>query len=362
MGRTSLSYSDIVEAIGHTPLVRLRLSGPGGTAVYAKLEMQNLFGMKDRVARQVILDAKRSGLLSEGAPIIESSSGTMALGIALVGRALGHEVHIVTDPRIDPITLAKLRTLGADVYIVDKHGEGGWQGARLDLLETLMRRLPGAFWPQQYSNPQNPAAYSTLAEELLDDLGAIDILVGSVGSGGSLCGTASALGPALPGLRVVAVDCVGSVLFGQPNVTARLQSGLGNSLMPGNLDHSLIDEIHWLNDREAFDAARRLASEQQLFGGNTSGSVYRVMHHLAETAAPGSNIVGIFPDRGDRYHDTVYDDDCWQTQELGRLPLNERPQRVEAGAVVDAWSYCALPTAPASAFTTTPHLPRTECI
>ncbi|MFE9799231.1 PLP-dependent cysteine synthase family protein [Streptomyces goshikiensis] len=342
-----MSYSDVVDAIGHTPLVRLRI-GNSSAAVYAKLEMQNLFGMKDRVARQIILDARRSGLLTEGAPIIESSSGTMALGVALVGGALGHEVHIVTDPRIDPITLAKLRTLGATVHIVEQRGEGGWQGARLDLLETLMKRLPGAFWPQQYSNPQNPAAYRTLADELLNDLGPIDVLVGSVGSGGSLCGTARALRPVMPGLRVVAVDCVGSMLFGQPDVPARLQSGLGNSLMPANLDHALIDEIHWLNDREAFDAARCLAREQQLFGGNTSGSVYRVLRHLAETAASGTRIVGILPDRGDRYHDTVYGEDCWQAQGLDQLPLRDRPQRVEPGAVVDAWSHCALPAVAAS--------------
>src|SRR5262249_23308640 len=154
---------------------------------------QNPFAMKDRVARQIILDARRHGLLAAGAPVVESSSGTMALGLALVGADLGHPVHIVTDPRIDPITLAKLDALGCAVHIVAQMSGQGWQSARLERLAQLMAELPGAFWPQQYSNPQNPAAYESLAEELRADLGRFDVLVGAVGSGGSLCGTARAL-------------------------------------------------------------------------------------------------------------------------------------------------------------------------
>src|SRR5947209_8550532 len=107
---------NIIDCIGKTPLVRLRLDNQAIGSVYAKLELLNVFGMKDRVARQIILEAKRSGALQEGAPIIESSSGTMALGLALVGTYLGHEVHIVTDPRIDPVTLAKLKATGCQVH------------------------------------------------------------------------------------------------------------------------------------------------------------------------------------------------------------------------------------------------------
>jgi S-sulfo-L-cysteine synthase (3-phospho-L-serine-dependent) len=134
--------------------------------------------------------------------------------VALVGTALGHPVHIVTDPRIDRITLAKLRTMGCEVHIVSNMDGHGWQGARLTRLAELMSEHPDAFWPCQYENPDNPAAYRALAGELLADLGHLDILVGSVGSGGSLCGSARALRETLPRLRVVGVDCCGSVLFG----------------------------------------------------------------------------------------------------------------------------------------------------
>ncbi|MEU0677217.1 pyridoxal-phosphate dependent enzyme [Streptomyces sp. NPDC006172] len=331
-------FDTLTDAIGRTPLVRLRLGAERGVEVYAKLELQNLFAMKDRVARNIVLEARRLGTLRPDAPVVESSSGTMALGVALVGRSLGHEVHIVTDPRIDPVTLAKLRALGCQVHIVEAMTSHGWQSARLERLAELMAELPGAFWPQQYTNPDNPGAYRDLARELLDDLGHIDALVGAVGSGGSLCGTGRALRETLPAVRVVGVDCVGSSLFGQPDLPQRLQSGLGNSLLPKNLDRSLVDEVHWLNDHEAFAATRELAREQQIFGGNTSGSVYRVLGDLARRAEPGSRIVGILPDRGDRYADTVYSDEHWDDHGLRALPTPQRPAVVPAGTTVGSWS------------------------
>jgi cysteine synthase/biotin carboxylase len=326
------------DAIGQTPLVRLSLETPPGTRVYAKLELANPFGMKDRVARNILTEARRLGVLAPGNPIVESSSGTMALGVALAGRSLGHPVHIVTDPRMDRITLTKLRALGCRVHIVRRMISGGWQGARLARLDELMRDMPGAFWPQQYRNPDNPTAYRSMADELLTDLGALEILVGAVGSGGSLCGAGRALRRSLPCLRVVGVDSVGSALFDQPDLPGRLQSGLGNSLHPENLDRTVLDEVHWLNDHEAFSATRCLAEEQQIFGGNTSGSVYRVLGDVARRAAPGSRIVGIFPDRGDRYAETVYDDEYWAEHDLDRVEVSPRPAVVGYGSTVRNWS------------------------
>ncbi|MEV0388568.1 cysteine synthase family protein [Nonomuraea sp. NPDC050643] len=334
-----MPYDDVIDAIGHTPLVRLTLGRDTGVRVYAKLELQNLYGMKDRVAKRTILSAKATGELPDDAPIVESSSGTMALGVALVGTALGHEVHIVTDPRIDPITLVKLRTLGAHVHIVEAMTGHGWQSARLERLELLLRDLPGAFWPRQYSNPDNPLAYEALAAELSGDLDTIDVLAGTVGSGGSMCGTARTLRRSLPGLRVVGIDCVGSAIFGQPDRPQRLQSGLGNSLIPPNVDHAVFDEVHWLNDREAFDSTLELAAEQKIFAGNTSGAVYRVLRHLSEREPPGSVVVGILPDRGDRYHQSVYDDAYRKAHDLPAMPARRAPVEVEPGTVVGAWSY-----------------------
>lgn len=346
-----MKYDDLVDTIGHTPVVRLRI-GPPTAAVYAKLEMQNVFAMKDRVAQRVVLEARASGLLRPGAPILESSSGTMALGLALAGTLLGHPVHIVTDPRIDPVTLAKLRSLGCAVHVVDAMTANGWQSARLTRLADLMADHPGAFCPRQYYNPQNPLAYEALAAELVADLGRVDVLVGAVGSGGSLCGTARALRRAQRAagvtdpVRVIGVDAVGSVLFGQPDRPARLQSGLGNSLLPGNIDYAQIDEVHWLNDHEAFAATRDLAHNECLFAGNSSGSVYQVLRHLAVTLDEGTTAVGIFPDRGDRYVDTIYSDDYWDRTDLRSLPLGEQPEEVVYGTEVTQWSRATVPSTP----------------
>ncbi|GIH25277.1 hypothetical protein Aph01nite_35870 [Acrocarpospora phusangensis] len=337
-----MRHDDVVDAIGHTPLVRLRL--PAGQAeLYAKLELQNLYAMKDRVARQMLRSARAAGLLRPGAPIIESSSGSMALGLALVGRALGHPVHIVTDPRIDPLTMAKLKALGCAVYVVDKMGAHGWQGARLDLLAELLATMPDAFWLRQYTNPDNPSAYAGLAEELLADLGRVDVLVGSVGTGGSLCGAARTLRLTQPQpVRVVAVDSVGSVLFDQPDRPGRLQSGLGNSLRSANVDRAVIDEIHWLNDREAFEATMELATEQQLFAGNTSGSVYRVARYLAGQAPAGTRIVAVLPDRGDRYVHTIFDEAYLRERGVTAQPRATAPSLVPYGEPVRGWSFARL--------------------
>lgn len=330
---------DMVDVIGRTPLVQLGFDPRSTGTVYAKLELLNPFGMKDRVAKQAILEAKRTGVLRDGAPIIESSSGTMAVGLALVGTYLGHAVHIVTDPRIDPMTMAKLQALGCEVHVVERMTERGWQGARLERLDELLRQYPDAFWPRQYDNPDNPRAYTALAQELVDDLGKVDILVGAVGSGGSLCGTARALRAIQPAAHIVAVDAVGSVIFGQPDQPRRLQGGLGNSLIPPNVDPSVIDEIHWLSDSEAFTATLALARDEKIFAGNSSGSVYAVARWVSRQVAIGTTVVAIFPDRGDRYFSTIYSADYHAEKSLQIGTLPEHPPRVAPGTIVTTWSY-----------------------
>jgi S-sulfo-L-cysteine synthase (3-phospho-L-serine-dependent) len=330
---------DIVQAIGRTPLIRLRGASSAAGLLFGKLELLNPFGMKDRAARSIILEARRTGELRDGAPIVESSSGTMALGVALVGRALGHPVHIVTDPRIDAITLAKLTALGCVVHIVERMTHQGWQSARLERLATLLSELPGAYWTRQYENMGNPQGYVGLAEELLEQLTHIDVLVGPVGSGGSLCGTARQLRERGMRVRVVAVDAVGSAIFGQPDRPARLQSGLGNSLIPPNVDFGAIDEVHWLSDAEAFQAAYELARHEQIFAGNSSGSAYLVARWLTLDAPPGTRVVALLPDRGDRYAGTLYNSDYLREHGI-QVPveLPDSPINADLDTPVSRWS------------------------
>ncbi|UPW84197.1 cysteine synthase family protein [Lysinibacillus sp. Ag94] len=329
--------NSLIDSIGNTPLVKLSQSN-----IYAKLELLNHYGMKDRVAKNILLQAKKDGSLKPKATIIESSSGTMALGVAMVGTALGHEVIIVTDPRIDPLTLVKLKTLGANVHIVEKMNEHGWQGARLEYLYGLFKIFPNHFWPKQYENPNNPGAYKTLANELMKELKNIDYLVGAVGSGGSLCGIASQLKRYNKNLKVIAVDSTGSVIFNQPLKSNRLQGGLGNSIKPQNVNYDIIDEVHWLNDNEAFESTLRLGEKEKIFAGNSSGSVYTVASWISKQISGDKVIVAIFPDRGDRYHNSIYSKQFWNENnlKLGIIPNN--PTMVTEGDVVESWSYSNL--------------------
>jgi cysteine synthase A len=293
----------------------------------------------------MIEQAEEAGVLRPGGLIIESSSGTMAEGLARVGGLKGYRVIIVTDPRIDGLTLAKLRALGAELEIVDEyHPNGGWQRSRLERLREMMVAHPGAFWPRQYDSPENAGAYGSLAQELRADLGTkLGALVASVGSGGSLSGTARELRREIPDLRVVAVDAVGSALFYQPD-RKRLQSGHGNSIIPGNIDYRIIDEVHWAGDGESFNGCRELARREGIFGGGSSGAVYVVASWVAEQIEADRDVVAILPDRGDRYFETVYSDEFLAEHGLTGIEAAAQPATLRYGVdVAERWSRAELP-------------------
>jgi len=303
-----------IDIIGNTPLVTLT----SASHVYAKLECYNPYGMKDRVAKHMLLKAKKAGILNSESTIIETSSGTFAQALAFVGRSMGYKVHLVVDPRIDKMTLRKLKALGVTIDIVEKMDEEGWQGARLKRVKELLAKDKNMYWTHQYDNEENKETYVSLANELLDENTSIDYLVASVGSGGSLSGTAKRIKEVYPTCKIIAVDAIGSVIFGQEHNPKRLQSGLGNGLNPLNVDFDLIDEVHWLNDSEAYSATLDLVNKEQIFAGNSSGSVYWVSRWIANNDK-GKNVFCIFPDRGDRYFDTVYNPEFWQLNNLNKI-------------------------------------------
>lgn len=337
----------LIDLMRATPLVALRgrsVSRPRA-GLLGKLELCLPGAVKDRVALFILREAERTGELEPGGVVVESSSGTMAEALARVGALAGYRVVIVTDPRIDAMTHAKLSALGAEVDVVKGyHPEGGWQRSRLERLFEILRDEPKAFWVRQYDNPMNAQAYEGLAGELLDALGArVGAIVGAVGSGGSLCGTARALRRTVGDLQVVAVDAVGSVLFHQPD-RKRLQSGHGNSLIPGNIDYRTIDEVHWLSDGEAFAACRELAQREGIFAGGSSGAVYVVASWLAERLPEDRTVVALLMDRGDRYFETIYSDRFLDGHRLRGAEAAREPERVRYGVdVVERWSRAPLP-------------------
>ncbi|MFI6419088.1 PLP-dependent cysteine synthase family protein [Streptomyces sp. NPDC050842] len=322
-----------VQTVGNTPVLWT------DDGYWAKLEGFNFGGIKDRAALYMVEQARRRGELRPGAPIVESTSGTLGLGLALAGVLHGHSVHVVTDPGLEPIVERMLVAHGARVHVAaEPSPRGGWQQARMDLVAELLGRLDGAWWPNQYGNPDNCDAYAGLAAELSGQLDRIDVLVCAVGTGGHSAGISRALrAGGSPALELVGVDSVNSTVFGLP-AGERLMRGLGSSIHPANVDHGAFDEVHWVAPAEAVRAARRLASRQFATGGWSVGAVALVAGWLARTRPRGTRIAAVFPDGPQRYFDTVFNDEFCAAHGLLDGPVREDPVAYEADTPVDGWT------------------------
>ncbi|MFD9793607.1 PLP-dependent cysteine synthase family protein [Streptomyces sp. NPDC059070] len=335
--------------VGDTPVLWI---GPPFTAAgrgfWAKLEGHNPGGIKDRTALHMVRAARERGQLPPGARIIESTSGTLGLGLALAGATYGHPVTVVTDPGMEPLMTGLLTAYGAEVDLVTApHPDGGWQEARRRRVAELLARHTNSWCPDQYNNPDNTAAYAPLARELLAQLGRIDTLVVSVGTGGHSAGIASVLRGHFPRLRVVGVDTTGSTIFGQPAGT-RLMRGLGSSIYPGNVAYDLFDEVHWVAAPEAVWAARRLARDHYATGGWSVGAVGLVARWLARTLPPEDRVVAVFPDGPQRYVGTVFDDTYCRSHDLLGHPPADAPDEIAdpRERTVTRWTRCTHVTDP----------------
>lgn len=295
----------LLRLIGGTPTVPIHTERSWYTA---KLEAASLAGMKSRAAVSMLRAATARGELAPGAPIIESTSGTLGLGLALAGKALGHPVLLVVDDELEPELRSLFSAFQVTLHVVaTPHPTGGWQRARLDRLAELLATTPGAYWPDQYDNPDNAGGYVEMGEEILDQVDTVDVLVASIGSGGHCAGLARVLRSRWPGLRVVGVDAVGSRIFGQPD-RRRLMRGLGSSILPRNVAYADFEEVHWVGAAEAAASCRQLAASTGIAGGWSTGAAALVAGWMAERE-PESRVLTVFPDGPHRYLRTIYDDE-----------------------------------------------------
>jgi cystathionine beta-synthase len=317
--------SRVTDLIGHTPLFRLAETG-SGTRLLLKLEQFNPTGAaKIRMARSMVLDAEARGLLRPGGRIVESTSGNTGLGLAVVAAERGYRFTAVVDRHACADKLRTMAALGTELVFVGD-GDHLATSAREDLAEQLAAAEPGAYFTEQHNNPANADGYAGLADELLADLGEVDLLVSAVGTGGSLFGTARRLREQGSATRVIGVEPVGSIAFGGDG-GPYWQSGTGTppgATIGAAVDYALLDEGVKVSDREAFGTARAVAASTGLMiGGSAGGSVHVALTRL-EDFPPGSTVVTIIGDGGEKYLDTVFDDEWMRARGLLDESVEER--------------------------------------
>lgn len=300
---------DITHLVGRTPLVRLnRLPERSGclAELVAKLESFNpTASVKDRIAGSMVQAAEQAGTIAPGRTVlVEPTSGNTGIALAMVAAARGYRLILTMPDTMSTERRAMLRAYGAELQLTP--GNEGMQGA-LDLAKELVSEIPEAYLLQQFNNPANPAVHAaTTAEEIWSDTeGEIDALVAGVGTGGTITGCARVLKQRNPDLKVIAVEPAASpVLAGGAPGPHRIQ-GIGAGFVPSVFDHSLIDEILGVSDQEAMDVGRRLAREEGLLSGVSSGAAVAAALQLGQRPEmAGKRIVVILASFGERYLST----------------------------------------------------------
>ncbi len=301
-------YEQITDLIGKTPLVKLKNYSAARKLeadVIAKVEFFNPAGsVKDRIAKAMIDDAEKKGLLKPGAVIIEPTSGNTGIGLSSVAAARGYKVILTMPETMSVERRNLLKAYGAQVVLTD--GAQGMKGA-IAKAEELAEKTPGSFIPGQFSNPSNPAAhFASTGPEIWDDLdGKVDIFVAGVGTGGTLSGVGKYLKSKNPDVKVVAVEPETSPVLSKGTAGPHKIQGIGAGFVPDTLDTKIYDEILPVSNEDAFATGKAIAREDGLLVGISSGAAVFAATKLAQRPEnKGKIIVVLLPDTGERYLST----------------------------------------------------------
>ena len=311
----------VLEAIGNTPLVRLRrVAADLPAEVFAKLEFMNPMGSsKDRISKYMIEAAERDGRLKPGDLIIENSSGNTAMGLALMAIQKGYRIKVVVRDTISQEKLNQLLALGAEVHKADTSLPPEHPDSYNNITPRLARETPGCYFPDQHGNRENNAAhYHGTGPEIWEQMeGRIDLLGAGAGTGGTIGGVGRFLKEQDPKIKVIAVDPVGSVFTDHFRGKKDLQAGpyklegLGDEFLINTMEFDLIDDMVQVTDRQAFHHTRRLVREEGILGGGSSGAALWAVRQVALALPPRdrpARIVTVFPDGAGRYLSSIFND------------------------------------------------------
>ncbi|NIL41667.1 2,3-diaminopropionate biosynthesis protein SbnA [Salinispora arenicola] len=329
------SVPGVLSTIGATPIVELTKLNPDNPfRTFAKLESHNPGGsIKDRSALEMLRDRIRDGRLVPGkSTVIESSSGNLGIGLAQICAYYGIRFICVVDPRTNRQNIAIMRAYGAEVEVVTDidPNSGEYLPVRIRRVRELVDSITHAYCPNQYANPLNPQAHHSTVREILDALPTLDFLFCATSSCGTLRGCAEYLRRRQLPVQIVAVDALGSAIFGSP-VGGRLIPGHGASVRPSLYADGLADVVIRVDDLDTVVGCRRLAAREAILAGGSSGAVVSALGTMRDRIPPGATCALVLPDRGERYLDTIYDDD-WVATHFGDVAHLWKESEVEAAS------------------------------
>ncbi len=334
-------YNNVLELIGNTPLVRINnitKEHKIRAQVYAKMESLNPgYSVKDRIGLSMVDWAEEKGVLKKGGTIIEATSGNTGIGLALVAAVRGYKCIFVLTDKVSVEKNRYLKALGADIVVCPAAAKPGTPDHYVATAKRIAEETPNSFYPDQYNHPANPLAhYRTTGPEIWNDTdGKITHFVASIGTGGTISGTARYLKEMNPNIKVIGADPYGSIFKTYkesghvPEPTPYLVEGIGQALPTGNADLAIIDEIINITDRESFDFARQLGRREGIFCGGSTGTIFAGALRVAKDLEENAVVVFIVCDTGEHYL-TKFHSDEWMKEKL----LLE-PQRMSAGLIIE---------------------------
>ena len=323
------TYANILEAVGRTPLIRLnRIAAGVASPIYAKVEGLNPGGsVKDRVGLAMIEAAEREGFLRPGGTIVEATAGNTGVGLALAAAVKGYRLIAVMPDKMSEDKVSLLRAYGAEVVVTATNVPPDSPESYNGVADRLAREIPGAWRPNQFENPRNPFAHATTTgpEIWEDTAGQVEVFVAGMGTGGTISGVARFLKEKNPGIAIVGADPEGSILSGDSPRSYKVE-GIGEDFIPKTFNRQIVDEMVRVSDKESFNTARRLAREEGILAGGSSGTALAAALKYARRLPQPRTIVVLLPDTGRNYLSKMYSD-RWM-QENGFWEDRARPRQV----------------------------------